>query len=529
MEPPHLLPADSSTTPGRGHDRHGSLSFPVPAAPSSSALLTRSGSAAPAVAANAALLGAWLVLHASTLRWLGAHFSGSPLHAGLLVVALALLARGVGPKAGAAQVVAALSRAPRAAPAPLALVGFAALGFVLVERRLDVSILSATLFGLGGYGLAGLYVDRDRFRRALPSALLLVALLPFGDQADTYVGFSARVATARVVAAVLAACGQGALPVETILILENGAAHIDVPCSGVRSLWTGLLFFLAATCLLRRRIGARWALVGILHAALLLVENLVRVAVVVLLAAGLGLRGVAEVVHAPLGVLGFALACALSLALLRRFVPAVEDGAAPAERRRGSRALAPALAGCLLALTLVHARRPAAAAPPPPPHLELPATMEARALPLTVGETDLFRRWDGAADKRRLRVGDREGTLLAVFSRSWRAHHAPEVCLAGSGVRVEDLHELSLDAGAVVRVAAADGGRRTAVYWFQSPSRTTGDLAVRIWDDVSGRERRWVQISLLIDAPLAIESPEGRALVDAIRAAAARALAEERP
>jgi exosortase O len=492
-------------------------------------LPTRSGGAALAVAANAALVGAWLGLHASTLRWLGAHFAGSPLHAGLLVVALALLARGVGPRAGAGEVARALSRRPRAAAVPLALVVLAALGFLVVERRLDVSILSALLFGVGSYGLAGLYVDGDRFRRALPAALLLIALLPFGDQADTYLGFTARVATARVVAAALAACGQGALPVETILILENGAAHIDVPCSGVRSLWTGLLFFLAATCLLRRRLGARWALIGILLAASLLVENLARVAAVVLLAAGLGLRRAAEVIHAPLGVLGFALACGLALALLRRFVPAVDEGAAAAARPRRARGLAPLLAGSLLALTALHARRPAAAAPPPPPRLALPGALVAQALPLTVGETDLFRRWGGAADKRRFRLGEHEGTLLAVFSRSWRAHHAPEVCLAGSGVRVEDLHDLALDAGAVVRVAAADGGRRTAVYWFQSPSRTTGDLAARIWDDVSGRERRWVQISLLIDAPLAIESPEGRALVDSIRGAAALALAQERP
>src|SRR5262249_13380101 len=128
-----------------------------------------------------------------------------------------------------------------------------------------------------------------------------------------------------------------------------------------------------------------------------------------------------------------------------------------------------------------------------------PASLDTRPLPLTVAETDLFRRWGGAADKRRFRSGDREGSLLAVFSRSWRAHHAPEVCLAGSGVRVEAPRDLALDRDVVIRVASADGGRRTAVYWFQSPSRTTADLASRIWDEIAGRERRWVQISLLVD------------------------------
>jgi hypothetical protein len=67
------------------------------------------------------------------------------------------------------------------------------------------------------------------------------------------------------------------------------------------------------------------------------------------------------------------------------------------------------------------------------------------------------------------------------------------------------------------------------VYWFQSPDRTTGDIAARVWDEVRGHERRWVQISMIVDAPVDVASPEGRALVDRIRAAAARVLAEESP
>ena len=103
------------------------------------------------------------------------------------------------------------------------------------------------------------------------------------------------------------------------------------------------------------------------------------------------------------------------------------------------------------------------------------------------------------------------------------------MCLAGSGVHVEGLRAVSVGGDDTVRVAAADGGRRTVVYWFQSPARTTGDLAARVWEDVSGHERRWVQVSILVDAPLDVESPEGRALVTDLRAAVARALTEEHP
>lgn len=475
--------------------------------------------------ANAAIVVAWLALHVPALRWIASHAIASPLHAGLFVVTAALLARGLAPPRALLE---AFEAPPRAAIAPLALLAVAAIGTVIADRLLDVSILAAALFALGSYGLAGLFMSPARFRRARPAALLFVALLPFGDQADTYVGFSARVATARAVHALLAPIVHGAPPTETILVLEAGAAHVDVPCSGVRSLASGLVFFLAATCILGRRAGLRWVVTGVAYAALLLAANVVRVTAVVLLARGVDLPSVAEIVHAPIGVLGFAAASAIAIAMLRGWCMADPPASRSHDERRfrGPRASL-VIAFSLAALSLLHVRRAAAVAPPAAPRLSLPSALAAEPLPLTTAEIDLFRRWGGAADKRRFRVNGLEGALLVVVSNTFRAHHAPEVCLAGSGVRTDGLHDVALEDGATIRGGLADGGHRTALYWFQSRARITPDLASRIWDDVSGRERRWAQVSLLIDAPIAITSPEGRALVDAVRAAVASMLAEE--
>lgn len=475
-----------------------------------------------ALLAHAALVAAWLLLHAPALAWVGRHFARSPLHAGIVLVAAALLLRG----ASFATFRGALDRRPP--PAAVALLAASAVAFTACERRLGTTTVSALLLGLGAYGLVGLHLDPARFRRALPGALLLVALLPFGEQVDTYFGFAARALTARVVASLLAALGHPAMPVETLLVLENGVAHVDVPCSGARSLWTGLLFFLAATSVLGRGPGLRWLLAGLAHLALLLVENLVRVAAITLLAVALHAPHLAEIVHAPIGILGFALACAATLAVLRRFVPAPAPLPAPASAA-DRRPLAPALAAALLALALLRAPPAAHAAVAPSFHLDLGPEIAASPLPLTVAEEDLFRRFGGSADKRAFRMGALSGSLLAVKSRSFRAHHPPEICLASSGVRIEDLRAVSLGQGADVRVASADGGRRTAIYWFQSPTRVTADLAARVWAEASFGERRWVQISIIVDAPLSLNSPEGLALVARIRAAAARALAEESP
>ena len=45
-----------------------------------------------------------------------------------------------------------------------------------------------------------------------------------------------------------------------IIVLENGVAQVDVPCSGLKSLGTGTLFLLAATSMEDRKLGGRWLL-----------------------------------------------------------------------------------------------------------------------------------------------------------------------------------------------------------------------------------------------------------------------------
>jgi exosortase O len=421
---------------------------------------------------------------------------------------------------------------PWLAPAPLMLVVGAALGYLWAERYLDVSLLGAALFGLGSYGLWGLYVDGRRWRQGLLAALLLIGVLPFGDQADTYAGFALRALTAQSVGRGLAALGIAAVPAETLLVLENGVAHVDIPCSGVRSLWAGALFFLGATWMERRQLDTGWLGCGVVFGVLLLGANGARVTAIVLLAVVAGQRKAAEVLHAPLGLMGFAAACAATLALLRWTRPAAEPGAREGVREgRGRPGLAVLLGVFALACAASHVRRPLPPARGPAPGLALPGDMVIEPLPLTAVEGDLFRRFGGQADKRRFRWHGHEGTLLVVFSRSWRAHHVPEFCLASNGIRVDRLERVELGAGQV-RVATLDQGRRGAVYWFQSPGRVTDDMLGRIWGDVWGGERRWAEVVLLFEEPIGKEALSGsqgsaRELVDLVRRAVAQGLMEK--
>jgi exosortase O len=469
------------------------------------------------------LAAAWLGLHAELLRWLGRSFAHPDhrLNLGLFVAALLLLTSRL--RLGPACV----------RPLPLLLALASAVLGVLVDRFVDLDLAAALLFGTGTLGLLGLYLAPEAFRASCPAVLLLVAALPFTDLADGYLGFAAREATAALAAPMLRGFGIAALRAETILVLENGAAHVDAPCSGLRSLWTGALLFLAATAVERRRLGLRWLLGGGAYAALLFFANLLRILALVGLGIALAAPRAAALVHAPLGVIGFLAASALALPLFRR-APAIalSERGPTTDGARSSVRLEPILAAVFLLLAGVHARRPI---PAPnatlPIELQLPAELAVRPLPLEAAESDLVHRFGGLGATKlafSTRSGAYAGQLLVVDSLSWRAHHPPELCFAGSGLRVRRVDSAPFPSFAARFVALEAPDRPlSAAYWFEAQHETTPSILARITADLTGRERRWVLVSVLFDR--ALSPAEAARPLEMIHHAVALALAAASP
>ncbi|MCB0190287.1 MAG: archaeosortase/exosortase family protein, partial [Caldilineaceae bacterium] len=170
---------------------------------------------------------------------------------------------------------------------PLGLALGGSLLYLIVERFLDINILAASLFFLASYGLLGLWMTPARWRQGLPAALLLVGALPFGEHLQTFVGYPMRIATANLVGEGFRTLGVGSIGLDTILTFENGIAHVDLPCSGVKSLWTGGLFLIAVTWIERHPLNLRWLGIAGVFGGLLFVGNFVRVAVLI----GVGVVG----------------------------------------------------------------------------------------------------------------------------------------------------------------------------------------------------------------------------------------------
>ncbi|MCP4534181.1 MAG: hypothetical protein GY831_23525, partial [Delftia sp.] len=210
--------------------------------------------------------------------------------------------------------------------------------------------------GLASYGLLGLWMQPRRWRQGLPAVLLLIGCLPFGEHMQTFVGYPLRILTAAIVRDGLSATGVASIGVDTILVFENGVSQVDLPCSGIKSLWTGMLFLVAATWIERRRLNLRWLLVALALGGLLFVANVARVGVLVVVGQVAGWRLTAEMLHVPLGVLGFIAACAAAVALLRLQRPILQDDAPSALDRPAW--LTPVLAAAILAMALAYTPRP---------------------------------------------------------------------------------------------------------------------------------------------------------------------------
>ena len=457
------------------------------------------------VVVNAGLIGLWLWLYWPVFDYLAIIFSREDFRTNQIVLlgVVALIFARVRKESVRIRI----DAPPQLFPLALLLIFGGSTLYLVVERFLDINTLSASLFGLASYGLLGLWMRPARWREGLPAALLLIGTLPFGEHLQTFVGYPMRILTAGIVRDGLAGAGIASVGVDTILVLENGVSQVDVPCSGIKSLWTGGLFLIAATWIERRRLNLRWFLTALLFVVLLFVANVARVGVLVIVGQVAGWLLAAEMLHVPLGVIGFVAACAAVVVLLRT------QEAGSGEQETGSRRqetfarpiwLSPVLAAVILVMALIYAPRPQIGLAQSPPTWEFPAELVTDPMPLRPDEIEWLTR-GGAESAERLSFEWRTvtGSMILITSNTWRAQHRPERCFEVYGLSVNDSSTYLVAPDFPVRFVSLgdDDGRSlaSAVYWFQSAQHTTDDYGTRMWADLAPERERWVLVTILFD------------------------------
>ena len=462
-----------------------------------------------------AIVGSWLYFNRAALQWLTTSIVDVPLFNGAMLVAGALLLAFLGWRYRQS-----IELAPGLHRLPLLLIFGCSMATISTQWLVSLPQLSVGLFLLGSYGVLGLWLAPWGWRRGLPVAMAIACLLPFGVQFSTGVGAPARIFTAQIVEWILHSWQISAISAGDVIVLETGVAYVDVPCSGLKSMWTGTLFLLAATWLEGRQIGLRWLVVGLANLGFLAIANIGRVLILTILTHVLHQSAWAEILHVPLGLSGFIMASLLTWGLLRwvpkaGMKPRAEERLEVAPIALNWRSLL-GLAGLLLVLAIVPVpQSERAIAAMDLSRLQWAAPMQTQELSLNPQEQQFFADYPGVTTrKQQFQYGELTGTSVLVSSPTWQAHHAPELCLTAIGYKIAPVVQRLITPDVTARWLSLDDGKKSAVYWFQSATRTTDDFFSRFWDEVFRRESSWTMVSVVFDRAEAPDSPIVRASIE---------------
>jgi exosortase O len=455
-----------------------------------------------------AISGSWLYLHRSALHWFATSMVDISLFNGVILGAGVLLLTFLGWHYRRS-----IELAPGLYRLPLLLIFGCSVATISTQWFVSFAQLPVGLFLLGSYGLAGLWLAPSIWKRGLPVGIAIACLLPFGVQFSTGVGTPARIFTAQIVESILHSWQISAISAGDVIVLETGVAYVDLPCSGLKSMWTGTLFLLASTWLEGRQIGLRWIFVGLANLVFLAIANTGRVLILTILTHVIHQSAWAEILHVPLGLIGFVMASLLTWSLLR-LVPKASSQLSTVDQtetklmRLNWRSLF-GVAGLLLALAIVPVPQfDRAIAAVDLSRLEWSAPMQTQPLDLNPPEQKFFANYPGAnTRKQQFQYGDLTGTSVLVSSPTWQAHHSPEVCLASIGYKIAPEIQQIVTPDVTARWLFLDDGKRSAVYWFQSATSTTDNFNSRFWDEVFRRESRWTMVSVVFDRANSPESP----------------------
>jgi len=380
----------------------------------------------------------------------------------------------------------------------------ASCGFLSIFTFPILQQLSASFALLGVYGflvsLSG--VTKPLWRKGLIMAGLTALALPFALVPGTGMGFYLRLLTADAAAQLLAMLGHASLGAHDVLIFDNGIAQVDLPCSGLKSLFTGTGFFFVASLIMRREVNLKWIMGYAIFAGLLIVANTFRVTILIWVSEILQHRGIAETIHMPLGVMLFCIVCICGVFILfnlTSFKPESENSNA-SDEKSGSKAI--------ILSAVVSVVFAAAAISSPDSKFEgksdvtLPSTLAVQKIDLTPTETRFFGARDRtSAGKWMFQYEDLSGSMLVVRSGAANGLHAPEVCMLGNGISVDRMQTHEFGSGDY-RYLTVDNGRRNAVYWMQSEKTVTDDFRKRLSQFVFGGQDDWVMVTILFDERL---------------------------
>lgn len=388
------------------------------------------------------------------------------------------------------------------ATGPAVIFLFGIIGFLYIEKFINIDIFSCFFLGLTLYGFSGFVLATEKWKASASLVLLFFVCLPLSYHIETFLGFPLRIASAKIVGNFLSATGLKIESTEAILLLENSYAHIDLPCSGIKSLWSVTLLSIILSLIEHYTINAVWVISLVISLSLVTVANIFRIVLLVLLSEAALPTVIIDILHPSFGLVGFLVASGIAYSVITSFCRKSESRGNSSPQHFSNKSAAFVLLVLASALSFSELYSPAADA-----HIVPRKVDSSRDLDLTKEERDFFLHNDVISyQKNRFSISGITGTAFLVLSKSWRGHHHPEQCLQGQGHAIASATTLLSAEGLPVRSVLVDHSGNRVIYWFQSATDSTDDYSSRIWEGLRHPDKSYVMVSLYIEEPRKIKS-----------------------
>gem|GEM_PF-2071189 len=419
------------------------------------------------------------------------------------------------------------------------------IAYLLNQHFMQLNALSVALFLLFCFGLLGHFVSHSTWCSCTLPLILAMLVLPFEGYLDIFLGFPMRLLGAEVAAFALQVLGIASVNSDTVLLIDNRAAIVDIDCSGIKGFWIGAIFICAITWIERYKVDRRWAIIMLIAAMMLFAGNVFRIIALVWLDLVLNKSQWAQVLHESLGLISFSIAVFVSWQLMRIFANSQFPQDAKAEAslqatlnaHSGSTSKTfmtltqnpihiPRLLGfnqisittllltcTLIACNLVLISKTVAPSAKRFSEFDLADASFVRQELNTI-ELQFFNHNKATAYKYTNEVEldgiVHKASVLVVLSGHWKAQHKPEHCYIAQGFSITSSKTLAMDNALPVnhvpfrqlklslsKPNAKGATSYTSDYWFQSSDTTTVNYARRVLSQIRHPDQPWAMVSVL--------------------------------
>lgn len=366
---------------------------------------------------------------------------------------------------------------------------------------LRYQIISATAMILAGYAILGMYLEGRTWKRGLFIVGIIALSLPFTEHIQTFLGFPIRLLTAKVVSTIMGLLGLVSVSDAVVIITENNATSIDVPCSGIKSIYTGIIVLL--TILFLKKAGWSLRLLGIAIAyfLLLLLFNIWRVFSLVYIYDVIHYPAFGNAIHVGIGIIGFIVSTVALWYAVEKYVPC--DSLRTNEREQKGKFYRkyPIIILLIAALVLDTAHIAFSASNDTSIQRESIVfsveNLKLDELPFTTQEEEFFVNREVQFSKKYQgkTTSGLEFSLLVISSNSSRTHHNPELCLQGTGHKI-DKSEIVQLGDLRLRKLSLNDGEDTVYYWFVAGDKTVMDYSERVWEGMKSPNAVWTLVEV---------------------------------